>query len=977
MKRVVPWLLTFIVCTPNVLSGVETVNALTRDKKEQTKISDVKFSKDAIHSQEKMDLSFKIEKPKESPLERTYSIPKDIEHSLIPTKSKYVIKQKKKEVGEIRFKKDKMMVQWKQDTAQQKIETDCTLEVKAHYYNDEEEMNKVKIGKEVTKILPATEPLKDENLLIQDIHYQPLERKKENQVVLDLKWPVTTELKEGNQYVFKLPKWMEAKKREISFKDEDKKNWFEAKIEKERITLKILKGKVYDPAVYRLPIVFRVNANQNEKVVQWMKRAIPLQKKSVAMDEIDTAAVDTTKETKEEHKQSSAPDSEPSSTREKTRSVSLTSDSADDATSTTTTDIQDAIILSHQEVKEGATEQEEIKIRTVEELLQKSQRIRRAAQERSSGLSYSISANAAIVPNNKKFHFTVNLRERYAGEIKPGMEDVFTLTDLGSNVAYLEGEPQSFVLTSDEGDRVGTVTIEKHLVRVRYEHHRKTYRPMHVEFRVPVTAHNFTAEEHELYMTGGNTKLRIIALGLPADQVQAKPLENLNRTNVVTSVVPSKTELMDGERFHITVNFDARYGQIHNGDTIEITLPNTPDLDIKAFLGQGKPLVYKGEEIGKWEVTSNHTVVATFNDVVEKHLYANGHFTFECEAENRHRDDPNGNTSYVDTRFGTNAPESHLSVTIPEAGPSKPPFYYKSGMMSTEFPNRVQWWLNGNVCRDGLYGNVYIRDQVQPGHQIDWSSMHIYFWGFPLEGQDLSLEEFNRSGYGVIEKRGDNSFEVILDGRWMSGVNFTVAYQTVITDTSRPTFDNKSQIYYESINNGSEHWVDHDFSVKNIFFDSDVVLGDMDILLQKVDSKKHNKKLPGAEFTLQCSTGRKKTYQGTTDKNGNLIFRNVLPGLYTLKETKAPKGYELDHTVYELRITEKGVEFRGKYPQIIEQKGKKITITNKKKKSEAVGPVLPNTGGDGYKTWLILVACTLILGTIILYIYNKKGTHTQ
>lgn len=147
----------------------------------------MKFSKDAIHSQEKMDLSFKIEKPKASPLERTYSIPKDIEHSLIPTKSKYVIKQKKKEVGEIRFKKDKMTVQWKQDTAQQKIETDCTLEVKAHYYNDEEEINKVKICKEVTKILPKVEPLENENLLIQDIHYQPLEKKKENQVVLDLK----------------------------------------------------------------------------------------------------------------------------------------------------------------------------------------------------------------------------------------------------------------------------------------------------------------------------------------------------------------------------------------------------------------------------------------------------------------------------------------------------------------------------------------------------------------------------------------------------------------------------------------------------------------------------------------------------------------------------------------------------------------------------------------------------------------------
>ena len=839
MKRVVPWLLTFIVCTPNVLSGVETVNALTRDKKEQTKIFDVKFSKDAIHSQEKMDLSFKIEKPKESPLERTYSIPKDIEHSLIPTKSKYVIKQKKKEVGEIRFKKDKMMVQWKQDTAQQKIETDCTLEVKAHYYNDEEEINKVKIGKEVTKILPATEPLEDENLLIQDIHDQPLERKKENQVFLDLKWPVTTELKEGNQYVFKLPKWMEAKKQEISFKDEDKKNWFEAKIEKERITLKILKGKVYDPTVYRLPIVFRVNANQNEKVVQWMKRAIPLQKKSVAMDEIDTAAVDTTKETKEEHKQSSVPDSEPSSTREKTRSVSLTSDSADDATSTTTTDIQDAIILSHQEVKEGATEQEEIKIRTVEELLQKSQRIRRSIRSR-----------------------------------------------------------------------------------------------------------------------------------------------NLNHTGVVTSIVPSKTELMDGEQLDITVNFNGNYGEIQVGDRIEITLPDNSDISISAYPGKEGYFTYGGKTIGKWWVDSSHRVIAEFNQNIEEHWYANGSFTFPCKVENKHRD-PNGNTSYVDTSFGTSAPQSHISVTVPESTPSKSPFYYKAGQMSIEKPNKVQWWLNGNVNQEQLIDNVFIRDQVQEGHIIDWNSMYIYFTGGPLHGQTFSVDEFNNSQYGYIQKVSNIEFNIIISpwvidpwGRWIPQTgNFTVSYETFITNPNQKAFENHSQICYRTPSE-SKDWEEEDATVQNIFSDSNIVLGDRDILLQKVDEKDHKKKLSGAEFILKQTNGHQKVYQGITDKNGNLVFRNILPGLYTLQETKAPDGYELDHTVYELYITEKGVKFKTHYSQVVEENGKKFTITNKKK-SENIGPKLPNTGGDGYKKWFILVAYTLILGTMILYIYNKKGTHTQ
>ncbi|CAM4021542.1 SpaA isopeptide-forming pilin-related protein [Catellicoccus marimammalium] len=979
MKRVVPWLLTFIVCTPNVLSGVETVNALTRDKKEQTKISDVKFSKDAIHSQEKMDLSFKIEKPKESPLERTYSIPKDIEHSLIPTKSKYVIKQKKKEVGEIRFKKDKMMVQWKQDTAQQKIETDCTLEVKAHYYNDEEEINKVKIGKEVTKILPATEPLEDENLLIQDIHYQPLERKKENQVVLDLKWPVTTELKEGNQYVFKLPKWMEAKKREISFKDEDKKNWFEAKIEKERITLKILKGKVYDPTVYRLPIVFRVNANQNEKVVQWMKRAIPLQKKSVAMDEIDTAAVDTTKETKEEHKQSSAPDSEPSSTREKTRSVSLTSDSADDATSTTTTDIQDAIILSHQEVKEGATEQEEIKIRTVEELLQKSQRIRRAAQERSSGLNYSISANAAIVPNNKKFHFTVNLRERYAGEIKPGMEDVFTLTDLGSNVAYLEGEPQSFVLTSDEGDRVGTVTIEKHLVRVRYEHHRKTYRPMHVEFRVPVTAHNFTAEEHELYMTGGNTKLRIIALGLPADQVQAKPLEDLSNKNIVDSISVSPSTCNDGEDVNIMVRFSEKYANtIHDGDSFTVRLgdlgPDVASLTAYKPKKNPQPLVQNGIEMADLYIYDHEARVVFKNVNLLHNIW--GNFTFPAKARNF-----TPNDAKIPITSGNH--KTYLTINgVTNSGSDENPFYYKSGDMSLENPSHVQWWLNGNLNQEELLDNVYIRDQVQQGHIVDWSTMYIYFRGGPLNGRTFSMEEFNNSGYGYIQKVSNTEFNVtispwIIDawGRWMPQTgNFTVTYQTLITNPNQLTFDNHSQICYRTPND-SKNWEEANATVKNIFMDGEIH-GEKDLLLEKVDENNRNNHLQGAHFEL-VNSKTNKVYRGVTNKEGKILFKDIANGTYVLRETKAPDGYRENHKPFEIFVSNKGIEFKSNYKEIISHTKNSFIITNKKKKSEAVGPLLPNTGGDGYKTWLILVACTLILGTMILYIYKKKGTHTQ
>ena len=44
----------------------------------------------------------------------------------------------------------------------------------------------------------------------------------------------------------------------------------------------------------------------------------------------------------------------------------------------------------------------------------------------------------------------------------------------------------------------------------------------------------------------------------------------------------------------------------------------------------------------------------------------------------------------------------------------------------------------------------------------------------------------------------------------------------------------------------------------------------------------------------------------TTDKNGEATFRNIAPGNYVLKETKAPNGYKLDQDTKNVTITENG-----------------------------------------------------------------------
>ena len=78
--------------------------------------------------------------------------------------------------------------------------------------------------------------------------------------------------------------------------------------------------------------------------------------------------------------------------------------------------------------------------------------------------------------------------------------------------------------------------------------------------------------------------------------------------------------------------------------------------------------------------------------------------------------------------------------------------------------------------------------------------------------------------------------------------------------------------------------------------------GSIEIL--KVDGT-NNKPLSGAEFTLYNAYGDV-VQTLTTGKDGKVTFKEVPYGKYTVKETKAPKYYELDDTAIPFEILENG-----------------------------------------------------------------------
>ncbi len=82
------------------------------------------------------------------------------------------------------------------------------------------------------------------------------------------------------------------------------------------------------------------------------------------------------------------------------------------------------------------------------------------------------------------------------------------------------------------------------------------------------------------------------------------------------------------------------------------------------------------------------------------------------------------------------------------------------------------------------------------------------------------------------------------------------------------------------------------------------------LALTKIDESAPESKLSGAEFTVTYPDGSVTVMPEVLDSHGNGtgVYRlERLPyGRYTVQETKAPEGYELNDTVFEVNITEDG-----------------------------------------------------------------------
>ncbi len=76
-------------------------------------------------------------------------------------------------------------------------------------------------------------------------------------------------------------------------------------------------------------------------------------------------------------------------------------------------------------------------------------------------------------------------------------------------------------------------------------------------------------------------------------------------------------------------------------------------------------------------------------------------------------------------------------------------------------------------------------------------------------------------------------------------------------------------------------------------------LGSLQVIKKDAES---GKVLEGAEFKLKNETGQVVGEAKTTNKDGVVTFENLVPGKYTLEETKAPEGYKALEVTVEVNV---------------------------------------------------------------------------
>ncbi|MGE6590432.1 Cna B-type domain-containing protein [Bacillus mycoides] len=400
--------------------------------------------------------------------------------------------------------------------------------------------------------------------------------------------------------------------------------------------------------------------------------------------------------------------------------------------------------------------------------------------------------------------------------------------------------------------------------------------------------------------------------------------QELNTAGLVDSFQIGKTNLSTTERTKVTVNFSEKDGlRLKPGDTLTLTLP--PEL-------KGLNSEFLLNDYGTCKVTAG-TVVCTFNDKVDTYENIQGYLNFFVEATNVGTDEK----KEIETNFGTTVDKQSVTITGPSSGggtdPGKPPFFYKTGDMNSGKDNEVRWFLNINLNKEDLSRDIVVTDNLQEGQILNKDSFYIIVDDY-LGRRSLTLQEFEKQGYGTITFTGDRSFKVVLNKDKARLAAFTIGYTSTITEAGKKQefFKNDYTIDYQVLNKepvteSGTHPVEN-MTAGGGATGNKVPKGKLKIV-KHIEGNKE-KVIPNVSFKLYKESGEQVGGEYKTNEKGIVETPQLSPGKYYVQEVSAPDYIDFD--------PQKKVEFEIKSD---DENGVELDIPNKVK----------TTSVSGTKTW--------------------------
>ncbi|MFE6706848.1 SpaA isopeptide-forming pilin-related protein [Bacillus thuringiensis] len=149
----------------------------------------------------------------------------------------------------------------------------------------------------------------------------------------------------------------------------------------------------------------------------------------------------------------------------------------------------------------------------------------------------------------------------------------------------------------------------------------------------------------------------------------------------------------------------------------------------------------------------------------------------------------------------------------------------------------------------------------------------------------------------------DAEFEVYKDGKKVAELKTDESGKVMSPKLPLGEYtvkETKAPAGYKLSNKEWKVTIQNEKEVVKVEAENEKILGSLQII--KMDDKDQTKRLAGAKFTLKDAKGNVVKEGITTDKSGTVKVDGLVPGEYTLEETKAPEGYELTKQIIHVTV---------------------------------------------------------------------------